>query len=1442
MQKKDIIFRKLIAENPYKKDFGKAEIHLNKIFLFLSLCLFTILFILSENSIAQTRLKGKKAGKPTWITSDPFKTDVFIENFGQFDNWATTDGKIKYAIDKADKIFFTPHGYTIRVDKIVKKEDDDLDETDSVKGSDAKNYEKDDDENRVLEKYTIHVNWMGSNPDPEIIASEPSSNYYTFGEKGYENVKAKGYKKIIYKNLYPQIDIEYTIPEKGGIKYKLILHPGADISQVKMQYTGDVENAIKDFEGNILVNTPAGAIVDHTPQSYYMENHDIIPSAFVLKDNVVSFKLNEPSISPVGEQIPEHRFQTVIIDPWTTTPTSLTTNNTAFDIDFDNFGNVYVSGGSNPYKLSKYSIAGSLLWTFTNPAGWSSTSQNAYSKFCLLHNSGTSFIGEGYTGLPAGARIMKIDNAGNLQFTSPYFGTNDEIWRMFYNNCNKKLIAFGGGTSTTDNIKIIADTNLSGSSSANFNGAICTYCNDVASVVMDDNGDFYALLTSLSQCLIVEGILAKSLFSSGYTPPCAFSVNSGYQFGEGNNFGIPGLNPSTNVTVRANALALNNNYIFGYDGKTLNAWNKTSGALLGSAVVNAGYGSGENRTHEGIAVDDCSNVYVGGTNQVHVFAFNGSVFTAAASITTNIPNEVYDIQLDKGTGILYVAGLGFVTVVPASVTCNVNQLILNISQTPGFCNGSATVTASGGTMPYTYLWSNGSTTSSITSVPAGWYYVTVMDNSCIKLKGTDSVLITSSFPTSICNDTSVCNGSSVPLWATGGATYTWAPAGSLSNANIANPVAHPASTTTYYVTISNGTCNILDSVKVTISPGPSVTVTNGSICNGQQDTLFAGGAASYLWSTGSTNTYIVESPASTTPYTVTGTTAGCSAAVTGTITVNPLPNAQITPFAPATCGLNNGSATATGGTTYLWSSGQTTATITHLAPGTYSVTVTSAAGCSSTTSVIINNIPGGTVTATSTDENCGHANGTASSTPVGGTPPYTYLWSNGHTTQNITNLPAGTYTVTVTDASSCTAVTSVTLTNIAGPSLQVLGSVNETCSYGNGSATVNAINGVLPYSYLWSNGNTSATATNLHAGTYTCTVTDSNHCTAINTVTITNTPGPTITISGINSANCGMSNGSATLNISGGTPAYTPIIWSNGETSQNILNVPTGTYCVTVTDANSCTTSACVTIPQKPGPVATHSYTDEICQMKNGTATAVPSGGVPPYIFSWSNGAITQTATGLSQGNYTYTVTDQGGCSTSGTVSIGEIPGPTAYFMYTPKILTILEGPVYFWDESTGGTRPYTYQWDFGDASSGTGTYNVHPYPNLGTYVISEIVTDSNRCKDTISDTVRVVDIFTFYTPNAFTPNNDGLNDNWAPQGTNIDTNNYNEYIYDRWGNLVFQTTKWQVSKTEPPKGQAEGWNGTIYNNGNNKDIVMDIYVYKIDLREFNHGPKHEYV
>jgi gliding motility-associated-like protein len=165
-----------------------------------------------------------------------------------------------------------------------------------------------------------------------------------------------------------------------------------------------------------------------------------------------------------------------------------------------------------------------------------------------------------------------------------------------------------------------------------------------------------------------------------------------------------------------------------------------------------------------------------------------------------------------------------------------------------------------------------------------------------------------------------------------------------------------------------------------------------------------------------------------------------------------------------------------------------------------------------------------------------------------------------------------------------------------------------------------------------------------------------------------------------------------------------------------------------------------------------------------------------------------------------------------------------------------LDGPVTFIDNSTGNV--VNWLWSFGDGGSGSGSTIQHQYNNLGIYVVILIVTDNNGCKDTVTDTIKVKDYFTFYIPNTFTPNGDSLNDYWTPQGMNIDPNNYNEYIFDRWGNLIFKTNKWDIINH-----RAEGWNGTVYNKGNTaKNVVTDVYVYKIILREFNDGPEHEYI
>jgi len=1036
-----------------------------------------IIFILISLVSYQTGLGQKTAKarplKTTWVANgDPFQTDVFIENLGQFNNWATSPDPIKYAINKSEKIFFTKQGLTIRVDKIEKINESEREEKERKTGEEA---------NRPLaEKYYVNMHWVGSNANARITVSEQSEGYYTFGEKGFENIKAKGYKKLVYTDLYPGIDVEYTISKKGGFKYSLIVHPGADLSKVKMQYSGDIDKMTLDIEGNILISTDAGIITDHAPQSYYQGSTNIIPSAFILSGKTIEFNL------PNGFS----NTSTLVIDPWTTVPATLTTDNSAFDVGYNDAGDTYVSGGVCPYKLAKYDANGNFIWTYTNPAGFGNDIY--YSRFCTLPVSGTSFIGEAWNG--SGPRVMKIDNAGNLILTSPNLANNQEIWVMFFNRCTGNMVGFGGGTQNPNNMQMIADTNLTSSYAMNFN-SYSDADNDVAAVEEDINGDFYALMSTIVNTT-VNGSIMKSLSSANYTPPLAWEVSTGYTSQECYNYGIPGL--SNSETVRANSLALNANYVFCYDGKKIGAYSKTTGTLLGSIVVNTAYAEGANRTHEGIVVNECNVVYVGGTNAVHVYTFNGTTFTPGTDITTNIPGEVYDVRLDKAIGVLYVCGLGFVSVMPEPSSCVVSQLNVSANVTPGNCNGSATANVSGGTAPYTYLWSNGNTTNSINNVPAGDYYITVTDASCIRLTGIDTVSIIPSFPITVSNDTAICSGSTVQLSSSGGISYTWSPANTLNNGNIANPIATPTTTTIFHLTVSDGNCNRLDSVIITVNPMPNISLNNISLCIGQQDSLIAAGANTYIWNNGLTTSSIFVNPTSTTTYTVTGTSLGCTSTSNAVVTVNPLPNAQINPFSQATCGLNNGSATATGGTTYIWDSGQNTSAISGLAAGTYTVTVADANSCSASTSVIITATPAISTTITNVDSVIcyGQSNGSVSVSISGGTPGFTYSWSTTvpQYTPTAINLPAGTYIVTATDDVGCTSTISATVYQPADI-LPTLAPTDAGCPYDcNGQINASVLGGILPYSYFWNNGSVSPSINSLCPGLYTVTISDNNGC------------------------------------------------------------------------------------------------------------------------------------------------------------------------------------------------------------------------------------------------------------------------------------------------------------------------------------------------------------
>jgi carbon monoxide dehydrogenase subunit G len=276
----------------------------------------------------------------------------------------------------------------------------------------------------------------------------------------------------------------------------------------------------------------------------------------------------------------------------------------------------------------------------------------------------------------------------------------------------------------------------------------------------------------------------------------------------------------------------------------------------------------------------------------------------------------------------------------------------------------------------------------------------------------------------------------------------------------------------------------------------------------------------------------------------------------------------------------------------------------NLAAGTYTVTVTDANNCTATTSATITQPTAIALSVTPANSTCGSANGSINLTVSGGTPSYTYAWSNSSTIQDPTGLLAGTYTVTVTDANGCTKTTSATVNNTGGPSLSTT-KVNVLCNGAStGSIDLAVSGGTGPFTYDWSNDgaetpdNDPQDLNNLAAGTYTVTVTDANNCTATTSATITQPTAIALSVTPANST-CGSANGSINLTVSGGTPSYT-YAWSNSSTIQDPTGLLAGTYTVTVTDANGCTKTTSATVNNTGGPSLSTTQVNVLC---NGAST-----------------------------------------------------------------------------------------------------------------------------------------------------------------------------------------------------------------------------------------------
>lgn len=654
--------------------------------------------------------------------------------------------------------------------------------------------------------------------------------------------------------------------------------------------------------------------------------------------------------------------------------------------------------------------------------------------------------------------------------------------------------------------------------------------------------------------------------------------------------------------------------------------------------------------------------------------------------------------------------------------------------------GAINITVSGGVMPYKYRWSNGAHTQDIIDVKAGKYSVLIADaNGCSDSLSATVVQNTLLKPTvSVVNIN--CFGDktgSVNLAVEGGVapyTFKW------NNGQVTQNIAGlSAGKYAAIITDAKGCFKNIDAYITEPSKFVANLENDKSInCFGEStgyiNVRVSGGTTPYKfkWNNGDSTQNIAKIPAGS--YSLTATDAkGCIQKVQTTLTQPTKIEHAVKSITHVMCNGNNTGAidiVVAGGVgpySYKWSNGATTQDIDGVASGKYSLTLTDANGCVKNLDAEITQPPLLTVKLdTAVNIMCnGDRKGSIKLNVSGGVLPYKYSWSNGAVTKDIADLPAGSYSVLVTDAKGCLKTMNVTLSQ-PPPLVATLANVKNISCYGDkvGAISIDVVGGAKPYTFKWSNGSTTQNLANIGAGTYTVEIVDKNGCRQSLAATVTQPTKLVVSVASVKNVSCfNGKDGAIDIIANGGTTPY-QYTWSNRSSSQDITGVEAGTYSLAIKDANGCKDST-VTATIKQPPLLEANILKVVDVLKHGEKTGsidlTVAGGVAPYAYSWSNGAVTQNVKTLPAGNYSVIVKDANGCEKMMSTLIKQPPAlaVTVESVKDIKCNGDNNGAVSL--KVTGGAPPYKFVWSNGDSTQNlvnvpAGDYTVKVIDTHGYY------------------------------------------------------------------------------------------------------------------------------